>query len=319
LGIIEELLVGALAGVFARFFTTPLSNLVTRKQTSGQHSADGKIASAADILRDIYNEKGVTGFWSGYRSSILLTLNPSISYYLFELFKRTFPPNSLAMGTSKPSKSHSSLETFLFAAVSKSIASTLTYPFILAKARMQVSERRNLSPIRVLARIIKEEGYEGLFEGLPGQIIKGFWAQGFTLMFKERVGQAIIYLYLRLHRFRARGGDLTSLVEEGRAQAVTYLQQAGEKVPEGVVNANASAREMLVSTAEGARDAVMNPAQTAGAVVDTVSDRMVEVAKSARDALRGGTSAEEAREVVRDAVETAKGEVRGAVEQAKKK
>jgi adenine nucleotide transporter 17 len=58
LGVIEELVVGALAGVFARFFTTPLSNLVTRKQTAGQN---GKAASSAKILREIYDEKGLTG------------------------------------------------------------------------------------------------------------------------------------------------------------------------------------------------------------------------------------------------------------------
>jgi hypothetical protein len=172
LGAVEELLVGALAGVFSRFFTTPMNNLVTRKQTSGQNSADGKVASSAKIVQDIYNEKGITGtilrgiglilgFWSGYRSSILLTVNPSISYYLFELFKETFPPNYLSFTNSRTkSKTHSSLETFLFAAISKSIASTITYPFILAKARMQVSELRNLSPIRVLNKIIREEGWQ---------------------------------------------------------------------------------------------------------------------------------------------------------------
>lgn len=62
LGIIEELIIGALAGVFSRFFTTPLSNLVTRKQTAGQNSPNGRIASSATILRDIYNEKGITGY-----------------------------------------------------------------------------------------------------------------------------------------------------------------------------------------------------------------------------------------------------------------
>ena len=57
----EELLVGALAGVFSRFFTTPMNNLVTRKQTSGQTSSDGKPASSASIIKDIYREKGITG------------------------------------------------------------------------------------------------------------------------------------------------------------------------------------------------------------------------------------------------------------------
>ena len=136
-------------------------------------------------------------------------------------------------------------------------------------------------------------------------------------MFKERVGQAIIYLNLQLHQFKARGGDLSTLFEEGRAQAATYIQQAGEKVPESVIHANTSAREILASTAEGAKEAVMNPGQTAGAVVDSVSDRMVEVAKTARDVLRGDNAS--VKEVVKDAVDTARGEVKGAIEQAKKK
>ena len=61
LGALEELLVGSLAGVFARFFTTPMNNLVTRKQTSGQNSPDGKVASSASIIKAIYKEKGITG------------------------------------------------------------------------------------------------------------------------------------------------------------------------------------------------------------------------------------------------------------------
>lgn len=58
---VEELVVGALAGVFSRFFTTPMNNLVTRKQTSGQRSGDGKVKSSVSIIKDIYSEKGITG------------------------------------------------------------------------------------------------------------------------------------------------------------------------------------------------------------------------------------------------------------------
>ena len=57
----EELIVGTLAGVFSRFFTTPMNNLVTRKQTSGQNSGEGRVKSSVNIIKDIYNEKGVTG------------------------------------------------------------------------------------------------------------------------------------------------------------------------------------------------------------------------------------------------------------------
>ena len=54
---------GALAGAFSRFFTTPMNNLVTRKQTSGQTSSNGKPASSTSIIGDIYREKGITGIF----------------------------------------------------------------------------------------------------------------------------------------------------------------------------------------------------------------------------------------------------------------
>ena len=142
------------------------------------------------------------------------------------------------------------------------------------------------------------------------------------LMFKERVGAVIIYLYLRLHRYRARGGDLTSLLEQGKKDGAQYVQQMTDKlpeVPESVVNANNSAKEMLASTAESAKQAVKDPRKAAGDVIENVSDRVVEVVKTARDALSGDKNTEIVKEVVNDAVDTAKGEVKGAIEQAKKK
>lgn len=92
---------------------------------------------------------------------MILTVNPSISYCLFELFKSTFAPGTLSLKTSLGKlRYHSPLEIFLFAAVSKSIASTITYPFILAKARMQVSSKKNLNPILVIYLIAKGEGWK---------------------------------------------------------------------------------------------------------------------------------------------------------------
>lgn len=136
------------------------------------------------------------------------------------------------------------------------------------------------------------------------------------LMFKERVGAMILYLYIHLHRYRTKGGDIHSLMEQGAQQTGKYLQ---DNLPESVINANTTARGMLISTAEGAKDMMKNPGQTAEDVMETVSDKIVEAAKTARDALRGDTNVKDAKEVVKDAMESAKGEVRGAIDQAKKK
>ena len=63
----------------------------------------------------------------------------------------------------------------------------------------------------------------------------------------------------------------------------------------------------------------MNPGQAAGDAVEKVTDAIVGAAKSARDALRGDSSRQDVTEAVKEAVDTAKGEVKSAIEQAKKK
>jgi len=81
------------------------------------------------------------------------------------------------------------------------------------------------------------------------------------------------------------------------------------------------AKELLNLAANTAQHAVHNPTQTAEKVVETVSEEVVKVAKTARDALRG-TDIESAKDLVKDAVDSAKGEVKGVkvvIEQAKKK
>lgn len=131
-------------------------------------------------------------------------------------------------------------------------------------------------------------------------------------MFKDRVGAVIIALYIRLYHYRQRGGDLNALLEEGKQAGMQYAQRAGLPVN------MSDAKGLLESAADTAQRAVQHPAQTAEEVVEKVSDEVVKVAKTAREVLRG-TSSEKVKEVVDEAVESAKGEVKGAFEQAKKK
>ncbi|KAI1769180.1 mitochondrial carrier domain-containing protein [Hypoxylon sp. FL1150] len=130
LAVLEELAVGMAAGACSRLFTTPIANVVTRKQTASLvNGANGEL-SVNEILGDIRREKGLAGFWSGYSASLVLTLNPSITFFLQEFLKKqTVAPDSW--------DSPAAHVTFLLAAVSKAVASTITYPFQTAKTRLQ--------------------------------------------------------------------------------------------------------------------------------------------------------------------------------------
>jgi hypothetical protein len=67
--------VGALAGACSKFFTTPIANIVTRKQTaamiSARAGAKSTELSVSDIASTIRSEKGIQGFWSGYSASLV--------------------------------------------------------------------------------------------------------------------------------------------------------------------------------------------------------------------------------------------------------
>lgn len=142
LPIIDELAVGIGAGAFSKFITTPIQQIVTRKQTAALVAARDPTASVPasqtdklsmkDIALQIRSERGLQGFWAGYSASVILTLNPALTFLLHNLLKRTMLPKS------KRDDPGARL-TFLIAAVSKAIATAVTYPFSLAKTRAQVS------------------------------------------------------------------------------------------------------------------------------------------------------------------------------------
>ncbi|TLD23321.1 hypothetical protein PspLS_07440 [Pyricularia sp. CBS 133598] len=136
MGVIEELAVGAVAGACARGLTMPVANVVTRIQTAalvggGGGGATGDDRSALAVLRELLRERGVAGLWAGYSAALVLTLNPSVTFFLDQALR-----SSLASGEDRPD---GGLVTFFVAAVSKAVATAATFPFQIAKARLQVS------------------------------------------------------------------------------------------------------------------------------------------------------------------------------------
>ena len=82
LNVREELGVGMLAGALSKLVTTPIANVVTRKQTAKQ------TVGTHQLVNEIYEQKGLSGFWSGYSATLVLTLNPSLTFFFYEFLKR---------------------------------------------------------------------------------------------------------------------------------------------------------------------------------------------------------------------------------------
>lgn len=255
LPIFDELAVGVVAGSFAKLFTTPLANIVTRKQLAARKAGKGgKELTTADIAAQIKSEKGLQGFWSGYSATLILTLNPSITFFLNEILKYALLPRAKR---ERPSAAM----TFLLAALSKSAASSVTYPFSLAKTRAQAlgssqgaaSEKSPQSLISILTpkiistvgTIARTEGILALYAGLSGEVLKGFFSHGFTMLAKDAVYASIVKGYYFLLMLFRRYPSPDELIQRAREQAEEFSEVARE-----------GARDLVEKTKEGAEEAL---------------------------------------------------------------
>jgi hypothetical protein len=261
LPILDELAIGVIAGAFAKLWTTPLANIATRKQTAAVVGESGS-ASVRQIAAQVNAEKGLRGFWSGYSASLILTLNPSITFFLNQLL-------SYLLLSRRQRQKPSALATFLLAAVSKSIASSITYPFSLVKTRVQADgdvsaskddEEQAAVPftlVSTLHGIAVEEGVGALYDGLAGEVLKGFFSHGITMLTKDVVHSTIVHSYYALLILLRRYPTPDELIQRAREQAEEYAEVAREgannlveSVQEGATGPGASV-DMSSATGPG--------------------------------------------------------------------
>ncbi|OQN96388.1 hypothetical protein B0A48_17640 [Cryoendolithus antarcticus] len=323
----RELGVGIAAGAFAKLITTPLQNVITRQQTAAMVAARSpEKASSTDqtvtaIARQIRSERGLQGFWAGYSASIILTLNPSLTFAVDNLLHRLLLQKS---SRADPS----AWVRFLIAAMSKVVATSITYPVSLAKSRAQVSASTTIVPAEgtekggrtnatrhpstiasrllsllsaqhailvSLRRIYREEGKSGLYAGLEAEVIKGFLSHGLTMAMKDRIHTGVVQLYYVLLKLIWRWpGEL------GRVR---------EKVGEAIVDAKQGAGN-LVETAKEQVPSVVQVQAITGQVATSVKER----AKQTIEGVQARTgSPQELRAEAASAVDVAKEEASGAL------
>ncbi len=146
IGTAMELLLGAVAGALAQIFTIPVSVIATRQQvgagnkkkpisaptgTASKPSYSAVANPAVDtseddsflgVGRQIIREDGVAGLWLGIKASLVLTVNPSITYGVFERVKNIM---LLAKETAGKGSKLTPFQSFFLGALSKSLATVV--------------------------------------------------------------------------------------------------------------------------------------------------------------------------------------------------
>lgn len=191
-----ELSLGAVAGAIAQIFTIPVSVVTTRQQTQPKGDKKGLIDTGKEVIN---SEDGWTGLWRGLKASLILVVNPAITYGAYQRLKDILYPGRVNL---RP------WEAFLLGAMSKALATIATQPLIVAKVGLQSRPppAREGKPFKtfgeVIAFIIEHEGPLALFKGIGPQITKGLLVQGMLMMTKERVELVFLVLFAYLRKFR---------------------------------------------------------------------------------------------------------------------
>lgn len=132
LSLFTEIGLGFVAGVASRLISTPLNIVTVRLQANNEtdDSSDSEDESdnvsitdkiknlkMVSILQEIYEKEGLVGFWrgkywkltniahkikyafKGFGTTILLSLNPSITFAFFQIFRRLLGRGGIANPT----------------------------------------------------------------------------------------------------------------------------------------------------------------------------------------------------------------------------
>ncbi|PSK35252.1 hypothetical protein C7M61_004710 [Candidozyma pseudohaemuli] len=195
-----ELFLGALAAAISQLFTMPIGVITTQQQTDKHHR------TLFQLAKEIYVHDGIVGFWRGLSVSLVLCINPSITYGSYERLKQVLYNNKQFLGP---------LESFSLGMLAKSMATLATQPLIVSKAMLQKKlqkapegkngkiilqkheEEEDIkfdSFIQALSHLWKTEKLRGLYKGVAPQLLKGVIVQGLLFMFKDQLDMLFLLL-----------------------------------------------------------------------------------------------------------------------------
>lgn len=76
-------------------------------------------------------------------------------------------------------------KSFVVGALSKSLATVVTFPYILSKIRLQAKDTPFKDSFHVLGHTYKEKGFFGLYQGMNAQITKAVLSQALLFYFRD--------------------------------------------------------------------------------------------------------------------------------------
>ncbi|TPX34848.1 hypothetical protein SmJEL517_g02613 [Synchytrium microbalum] len=186
IGIAMELALGAVAGALSQIITLPIAVVNTRQLTSSKDERKDFIGTWVQVVK----EEGIEGLWRGLGPALILCVNPAITYGLHSRMKTAVNQRAGREADARLSGS----ETFVIGAIAKTLATIVSYPYILAKIRLQWRPKpvegaqagvTYKSTFDVLKKVLESDGITGWYRGMGAQIYKAVLQQALLFLSKD--------------------------------------------------------------------------------------------------------------------------------------
>lgn len=192
---VESMIAGAIAGSATVLLTNPIWVINTRMTTRKQgKEADGvtttKAPTTMGTLLSLIREEGPQALFAGVMPALVLVINPILQYTIFEQLKNVLEKRRRITPT----------VAFMLGALGKLFATSITYPYITVKSRAHVAGRDGgkESMLDAIRRIVREEGYAGLYAGIGPKVTQSVLTAAFLFAFKDVLYEQTIRLRQRV-------------------------------------------------------------------------------------------------------------------------
>lgn len=161
--IITSLISGAIAGGLAKTCIAPLDRTKIHFQI---HDTKFSAKEAIKFLALTYQQNGITALWRG-NSATMVRILPyaSLQYCTHEHFKKL-----LKVDTNERKKGNK-MRSFTAGSLAGVISSLSVYPLDLARARMAVTNRDNITLFNTFKTLVTKDGYLSLYRGCLPSIL----------------------------------------------------------------------------------------------------------------------------------------------------
>ncbi|EGN93068.1 hypothetical protein SERLA73DRAFT_190233 [Serpula lacrymans var. lacrymans S7.3] len=207
LSTIESIIAGLIAGSATTIISNPIWVVQTSQavHTVEYPSSDPSQAKTVvkklgfvETIRNILAKDGVGAFWRGIGPALVLVINPVLQYTIFEQLKnmliRTRTEKMRAAGLVAAVAVLSDWDFFFLGALSKLVATSITYPYIVVKSRLQAGHAHALqykSSLDGLLTILRDEGIQGLYKGIGSKVTQSVLTAAILFAGQRRIYELI--------------------------------------------------------------------------------------------------------------------------------